>query len=65
MASGSPESLADDDAHVGDAAVLDLGQHRQPELRDALLPGLRQQPLSDLLLVHFVCERDCQTWLTV
>ncbi len=34
MASGSPfEAVADHDAHIAGAAVLDLGQHRQPELR--------------------------------
>lgn len=31
--SGRPlEAVADDDAHISDAAVLDLGEHPEPEL---------------------------------
>ena len=34
IASGRPlRPSQTDDEHVGDAAVLDLGEHRQPELR--------------------------------
>jgi hypothetical protein len=48
-ASGRPaQSVADGDAHVFDAAVLDLGQHREPELR--ALPAIAGPQPEDVAL---------------